>query len=60
MLTLDQLTTSIRSGSIDTVVVAFTDMQGRLVGKRLHGAYFLDQDVAGRHPAALAVRIHPG
>jgi glutamine synthetase len=47
MLTLDQLTTSIRSGSIDTVVVAFTDMQGRLVGKRLHGAFFLDQDVAG-------------
>jgi glutamine synthetase len=28
---------------IDTVVVAFTDMQGRLQGKRLHGAYFVDE-----------------
>ncbi len=27
---------------IDTVVVAFTDMQGRLQGKRMHGAYFVD------------------
>ena len=31
-----------RAGDIDTVVVAFTDMQGRLQGKRLHGRYFLD------------------
>jgi glutamine synthetase len=29
-------------GKVDTVVVAFTDMQGRLQGKRLHAAYFLD------------------
>ena len=28
----------IERGEIDTVVVAFTDMQGRLQGKRLHGA----------------------
>ena len=41
-LTLDQLTTAIDSGEIDTVVVAFTDMQGRLQGKRLHGRYFVD------------------
>jgi glutamine synthetase len=41
-LTLDQLRTEIDSGDIDTVVVAFTDMQGRLQGKRLHGHYFLD------------------
>jgi glutamine synthetase len=31
------------SGELDTVVVAFTDMQGRLQGKRLHGRYFLDE-----------------
>ena len=30
------------SGAIDTVIVAFTDMQGRLQGKRMHGAYFVD------------------
>src|SRR5919109_913189 len=28
--------------SLDTVVVAFTDMQGRLMGKRLHRDFFLD------------------
>jgi glutamine synthetase len=41
-LTLDQLTAAIEADEIDTVVVAFTDMQGRLQGKRLHGRYFLD------------------
>jgi len=48
MLTLDQLAASIRDGSIDTVVVAFTDMQGRLVGKRLHGSHLVEQDLARR------------
>jgi glutamine synthetase len=41
-LTLDQLREDIEAGIVDTVVVAFTDMQGRLQGKRLHGHYFLD------------------
>ncbi|GAA4092073.1 glutamine synthetase family protein [Nocardioides kongjuensis] len=41
-LTLDDLRTMIGDGRVDTVVVAFTDMQGRLQGKRLHGQYFLD------------------
>src|SRR5262245_7514387 len=41
-LTLDELTKKIELGDIDTVVVAFTDMQGRLQGKRLHGRYFAD------------------
>ena len=40
--TLDHLREEIEKGTIDTVVVAFTDMQGRLQGKRLHGHYFLD------------------
>jgi len=44
-LTLDQLTAKIDSGELDTVVVAFTDMQGRLQGKRLHGRYFADHFV---------------
>ncbi|GAA4691626.1 glutamine synthetase family protein [Nocardioides nanhaiensis] len=42
MLTLDRLRHLIAEGSVDTVVMAFTDMQGRLQGKRLHAAYFLD------------------
>ena len=41
-LTIEQLRTLIGDGEIDTVVLAFTDMQGRLQGKRLHAAYFLD------------------
>jgi glutamine synthetase len=41
-LTLDSLRARIEAGEIDTVVLAFTDMQGRLQGKRLHGRYFLD------------------
>jgi glutamine synthetase len=42
LLTLEQLRVRIGEGDIDTVVVAFTDMQGRLQGKRLHAQYFLD------------------
>ncbi len=41
-LTLDDLRGKIAAGEVDTVVLAFTDMQGRLQGKRLHAAYFLD------------------
>ena len=38
MLTLDELRAD---ATLDTVVVAFTDMQGRLLGKRLHRDFFL-------------------
>ena len=48
MLTLEQLRVEVSEGNIDTVVVAFTDMQGRLAGKRLAADYFLD-DVVGHH-----------
>src|SRR6478609_10696382 len=39
---MEHLLARIQEGEIDTVVVAFTDMQGRLQGKRLHGRYFAD------------------
>ena len=42
MLELDQLRSEVDRGAIDTVVVAFTDMQGRLMGKRLQADFFLD------------------
>jgi glutamine synthetase len=41
-LTMEELCERIDTGAVDTVVVAFTDMQGRLQGKRLHGRYFAD------------------
>lgn len=44
-LTLDKLKALVAAGTIDTVVVAMTDMQGRLTGKRIHGQYFLDEVV---------------
>jgi glutamine synthetase len=45
MLTLEELRTEVDDGSIDTVLVAFTDMQGRLQGKRCAARYFLDEVV---------------
>ena len=42
MLTLETLPHQIQSGDVDTVVVAFPDLQGRPVGKRVTGAFFLD------------------
>ena len=39
---LAELETMVRDGRIDTIVVAITDMQGRLVGKRVQGQAFLD------------------
>ncbi|MEJ7833640.1 MAG: glutamine synthetase family protein [Nocardioides sp.] len=50
-LTMEGLVARIGNGTIDTVVVAFTDMQGRLQGKRLHGHYFADHvwDHGARH-----------
>src|SRR5437762_6037580 len=41
-LSKDQLAAEVEKGQIDTIVVAFTDMQGRLMGKRLDAEYFMD------------------
>ena len=41
-LSVHDLRRRISEGEIDTVVVAFTDMQGRLQGKRMHAAYFAE------------------
>src|SRR5438034_6869827 len=45
MLTLEELRGDVESGAIDTVVCAFTDMQGRLFGKREHAEFFLSESV---------------
>lgn len=41
-LTLDALKTLVTKGEIDTVLVACIDMQGRLMGKRFHAAFFVN------------------
>src|SRR6202022_3425176 len=45
MLTLDELGRLAEAGEVDTVVLALTDMQGRLQGKRLTAHYFLNEVV---------------
>jgi glutamine synthetase len=45
LLTVEQLTAEVEAGTIDTIVCAFTDMQGRLMGKREEAHYFLAESV---------------
>lgn len=40
--TLDALRMDVTAGRIDTVLVAFPDMQGRLIGKRFQAQFFLE------------------
>ena len=40
---LEELTAHVQSGEIDTVLLAITDMGGRLQGKRLSAPHFLDE-----------------
>jgi glutamine synthetase len=42
-LSKDELVKLIKSGDIDTVILAIADMQGRLQGKRLDAGFFLDE-----------------
>ncbi|MFJ8953676.1 glutamine synthetase family protein [Streptomyces sp. NPDC102381] len=42
-LTVEELHALVGSGEIDTVVLAFPDMQGRLQGKRFAARFFLDE-----------------
>ena len=48
-LTLDDLTSLVEQGEIDTVIMAQIDMQGRLMGKRFHARHFLDAGVHETH-----------
>src|SRR6266851_8689824 len=47
LLTKEQLAADVKAGKIDTVIVAFTDMQGRLMGKRVDGEYFVESAAHG-------------
>ena len=42
-LTVEQLNAAIAAGEIDTVIVAFADAQGRLVGKRVSARFFQEE-----------------
>ncbi|ODT66297.1 MAG: glutamine synthetase [Pelagibacterium sp. SCN 63-23] len=46
---LEQLREDVGAGRIDTVLVAFPDMQGRLIGKRFHAEFFLEGGLDETH-----------
>ncbi len=45
-LTSDELRQAVATGEIDTVIVGFTDVQGRLVGKRVSARLFVEDVMA--------------
>ncbi len=45
-MTLDELRAAVAAGTVDTVVLGFADMQGRLQGKRLVAQHFLEEVVS--------------
>ena len=42
-MTLEELKKAVAEGTVDTVLLAIADMEGRLQGKRLTAAHFLDE-----------------
>jgi len=45
-LSIEELKKQVADGTIDTVIVAITDMQGRLQGKRIHAPFFVADTLA--------------
>ncbi|MFN8546098.1 MAG: glutamine synthetase family protein [Candidatus Binatia bacterium] len=57
-LTLDELRRLVEGGEVDTVLVVFPDMQGRLMGKRVTGSFFLGQVArGGMHACAYLLTV---
>ena len=57
-LTLEALDNLVRRGDIDTVLVTFPDMQGRLMGKRVTAPFFLEQVArSGMHACAYLLTV---
>lgn len=48
-LSFDDLKSCVDDGSVDTVVVCFVDMQGRLMGKRFHAVNFVETSFKETH-----------
>lgn len=48
-MTFDDLKADVAKGLIDTVLVCFVDMQGRLMGKRFHAVNFVETSYAETH-----------
>ncbi len=48
-MNIDELEQATAAGEIDTVLVCFTDMQGRLIGKRFQASFFVESGYAETH-----------
>lgn len=48
-LTFDELKSAVSSGTFDTVLACFPDMQGRLMGKRFHAVNFVETSYKETH-----------
>jgi glutamine synthetase len=46
-MTREELVARVTSGDIDTIILAITDMQGRLQGKRIDARFFVDDLIDG-------------
>ena len=49
MLNVEELRTAVEAGSIDTVILAFPDLYGKMLGKRLDASFFLSDVAGGTH-----------
>ena len=49
MLSVDDLRSAVADGSVDTVILGFPDLYGRLMGKRLDASFFLTDVAGGTH-----------
>ena len=58
-MTLEELEGLVGAGEIDTVLLAITDMQGRLQGKRLTARHFLEEVASHGRPWSLPLTLPP-
>ena len=49
MIDVEGLRSAVADGSVDTVILAFPDLYGRLMGKRLDASFFLSDVAGGTH-----------
>src|SRR5215207_10063385 len=58
MLTLSELATHVENGEIETIVIAFTDHFGRLMGKRYDAEFFIEDTAAhGTHACTYLLTV---
>ena len=59
-LSLQELEARVQEGEIETVVLAFPDLYGRLLGKRLDARFFLEKAAEGAHACNYLLTVDIG